>query len=166
VLLRSNTASLVQEAFSSKLDSCSPFLLDQSLLKASFFIGCPKEPVHVSRYDMHLLPEHASLTCSCKVSTVLSHASLLIHTQTHLRYLTETSHISKLYLYENRGMGNNDDATKDTATAAPYSCPDRWGALHSAPITVGKHLQAKLFPIFRCSCFTRRCLNAEAFLVE
>ena len=37
---------------------------------------------------------------------------------------------------------------------------------HSAPITVGKHMQAKLSPNFRCSCFTRRCLNAiGAFLV-
>jgi hypothetical protein len=90
-LSRSNTASLVQETLSSQLDICSPFLLDQSLLKASFLIGCSKEPVHVSRYEMLLLPEYASLTCSCKVSTALSHESLLIHTQTHLRYLTETS---------------------------------------------------------------------------
>src|SRR2546429_7265506 len=61
-LSRSNTASLVQETLSSQLDIRSPFLLDQSLLKVPFLIGCPKEPVHVSRCEMHLLPEHVSPT--------------------------------------------------------------------------------------------------------
>src|SRR5215471_10790652 len=41
-LSRSNTASLVQETHSSQLDIRSPFLLDKSLLKVPFLIGCTK----------------------------------------------------------------------------------------------------------------------------
>ena len=41
-LSRSNTASLVQETLSSQLNIRSPFLLDQSLLKVPFLIGCTK----------------------------------------------------------------------------------------------------------------------------
>ena len=41
-LSRFNTASLVQEARSSQLDIRFPFLLDQSLLKVPFLIGCTK----------------------------------------------------------------------------------------------------------------------------
>ena len=41
-LSRSNTTSLVQETLSSQLDIRSPFLLDQSLLKVPFLIGCTK----------------------------------------------------------------------------------------------------------------------------
>lgn len=41
-LSRSNTASLVQETLSTRLDIRSPFLHDQSLLKVPFLIGYTK----------------------------------------------------------------------------------------------------------------------------